>query len=298
LLRLERRHSVADSSPDRQEGEAEERPDGSPELKPHEEQKADEEQSLSADITHEVIRREGEEELKRSTAALAWSGLAAGLAMGFSLVGEGLLKSHLPAAEWAPLVAKLGYSFGFLIVILGSQQLFTENTLTVIVPLMARRTGGVLRDVARLWAVVLATNLLGALLFAFVIARTELFDSNVHHAFVEIGRKAVAHGFWLTVLKGVFAGWLIALLVWMLPAAESSHVLVIILMTWLVGVGQFSHIIAGASEVFYLAWAHAIGWLDTLTRFILPALTGNVLGGVTLAAALNHAQVTAGGGKG
>jgi formate/nitrite transporter FocA (FNT family) len=288
-------------SPDERSHEREDadRPQGAPELKEHEEKKADQEQSLSADVTYEVIRREGEEELKRSTAALAWSGLAAGLGMGFSLVAEGIIRSHLPQdAAWAPLVSKLGYSFGFLIVILGSQQLFTENTLTVIVPLMARRTGGVLRDVARLWAVVLATNLLGALLFAFVIARTELFDPNVHHAFMEIGRKAVAHGFWVTVLKGVFAGWLIALLVWMLPAAESSHVLVIILMTWLVGVGEFSHIIAGSTEVFYLAARGALGWMDALTRFVVPALLGNILGGVTLAAALNHAQVTAGGGRG
>jgi formate-nitrite transporter family protein len=244
-----------------------------------------------------VIRREGDEELKRSTAALAWSGLAAGLAMGFSLVGEGLLKSHLPEASWTPLVAKLGYSFGFLIVILGSQQLFTENTLTVIVPLMARRTGEVLRNVARLWSVVLAANLLGALLFAFVIARTGLFEPGVHEAFAAIARKAVSHGFWLTVLKGVFAGWLIALMVWMLPAAESSHVLVIIAMTWLVGVGEFSHVVAGAAEVFYLAAGGSLGWGDTVTRFLAPTLLGNVLGGVTLAAALNHAQVTAGGGK-
>jgi len=243
------------------------------------------------------VRREGEEELKRSTAALAWSGLAAGLAMGFSLVGEGLLKAHLPEASWTPLVAKLGYSFGFLIVILGSQQLFTENTLTVIVPLMARRTGEVLGNVARLWSVVLATNLLGALLFAFVIGRTELFRPEVHHAFAAIGAKAVASGFWLTVLKGVFAGWLIALMVWMLPAAESSQVLVIVLMTWLVGVGEFAHVVAGAAEVFYLAVTGALGWGDTITRFLAPTLLGNVVGGVTLVSAVNHAQVVAGGGK-
>jgi formate/nitrite transporter FocA (FNT family) len=290
---------VADPSPQhRSEDDGGERPDGVPDLSEHEDRKADEEQSLSADITHEVIRREGEEELKRSTAALAWSGLAAGLAMGFSLVGEGLLKAHLPHAEWAPLVNKLGYSFGFLIVILGSQQLFTENTLTAVVPLLSNRTGEMFRNVARLWGVVLLTNLLGALLFAFVIGRTELFKPDVHHAFEELAKKAVEHPFWVTVLKGVFAGWLIALLVWMLPASQSSHVLVIVVMTWLVGVGEFSHIVAGAVEVFYGAVVGKIAWADTVTRFIVPTLIGNVLGGVTLVSALNHAQVAAGGGKG
>lgn len=89
---------MAESSPQQQSEDEEESSGGAPDLSAHDERKADEEQSLSADITHEVIRREGEEELKRSTAALAWSGLAAGLAMGFSLVGEGLLKAHLPDA--------------------------------------------------------------------------------------------------------------------------------------------------------------------------------------------------------
>ena len=283
-------------SPERREDD--DRPEGAPDLQEHEQEKADEEQSLDADTTHEVIRREGEEELKRSTAALAWSGLAAGLAMGFSLVAEGIIKSHLPAgAAWAPLVSKLGYSVGFLIVILGSQQLFTENTLTAVVPLLARRTRDMFLNVARLWAVVLLANLAGAFLFAWVIGRTELFTPEVRHAFDEIGRKAVEHGFWLTVLKGVFAGWLIALLVWMLPASEAAHVLVIVAMTWLVGVGEFSHIIAGAAEVFYLVVTGALGFGDSLARFVAPTLLGNVIGGVTLVSALNHAQVTAGGGK-
>lgn len=280
------------------EGDGEDRPEGAPELKEHEEKKADEEQSLSADITYEVIRREGEEELKRSTSALAWSGLAAGLGMGFSLVAEGIIRSHLPPdAAWAPLVAKLGYSFGFLIVILGSQQLFTENTLCAIVPLLARRTREVFGHVVRLWTVVLATNLLGAFLFALVIGRTALFTPEVNHAFHEIAAKSLEPAFGTTVLKGIFAGWLIALLVWMLPAAETSHVLTIVLITWLVGVGEFAHIIAGAVEVFYLGVTGAAAWGDVFGGFIVPTLIGNVVGGVTLVSALNHAQVTAGGGK-
>jgi len=286
---------VAESS---QAQHDDDRPEGAPELAEAEEKKAEEEKSLSADVTYEVIRRMGEDELERSTAALGWSGFAAGLGMGFSLVAEGIIRSHLPQdAAWAPLVSKLGYSFGFLIVILGSQQLFTENTLTAVVPLMARRSAKVFGHVARLWGVVLVMNLLGALVFAFVIGRTELFKPEVHHAFREIAGKALESGFWLTVLKGVFAGWLIALLVWMLPGAETSHVLVIVLMTWLVGVGEFAHIVAGAVEVFYLGWTGARGWGEIFGWFIVPTLIGNIAGGVTLVSALNHAQVTAGGGK-
>src|SRR5579862_8081883 len=97
-----------------------------------EEKQVQERVAIGAHIVHETIRREGEDELKRSWSALAWSGLAAGLSMGFSLVAEGLLAAYLPNTRWQPLIAKLGYSVGFLIVTLGRQQVFTESTLTAV----------------------------------------------------------------------------------------------------------------------------------------------------------------------
>ena len=92
--------------------------------------------------------------------------------MGFSFVSESILRAHLPESNWRMLIAKLGYGIGFLIVILGRQQLFTENTLTVILPLLRRRRADVLRNVARLWLVVLTANLVGAFVFAAAIGRT------------------------------------------------------------------------------------------------------------------------------
>lgn len=272
----------------------EDRPEHVPRLDEDEEQKATDEQSLDAKTTLEVIRRQGEKELKRASAGLAWSGLAAGLAMGFSLVAQGVLRHHLPDAEWRPLVVALGYAAGFLIVILGSQQLFTENTLTAIVPLLARRDRRTLGNVARLWAVVLLANLVGALLFALVAARTEMFSPELRHAFTELSREATEPPFGLLLLRGIFAGWLIALMVWMLPAAKSAHVWVIVIITWLVGAAHLSHVVAGAVEAFYLVWAGEKGIGDALGGFVLPALIGNVLGGSALVAALNHGQVTAG----
>ena len=270
------------------------RPGGAPRLSEDERHDAREEQSLDAKTTHEVIRLEGERELERSTSALFWSGLAAGLAMGFSLVAQGLLHAHLPDAPWRPLVTSLGYGAGFLIVILGSQQLFTENTLTVVVPLLARRDRRTLGNVARLWAVVLAANLAGALVFAGVAARTELFDAEARRAFTELSRRAMEPEFGLKVLRGVFAGWLIALMVWMLPAAKTAHLWVIVIVTWLVGAAHLSHVIAGAVEAFYLSALGEQGWGDSLGGFVFPALLGNVIGGTALVAALNHAQAVAG----
>ena len=105
-------------------------------LEKREEEEVYEKSAASARVVYKAVEIEGEDELERSTAALAWSGFAAGLSMGFSLVAEGLLRSHLPDAPWRPLITKLGYSVGFLMVVLGRQQLFTENTLTPILPLL------------------------------------------------------------------------------------------------------------------------------------------------------------------
>jgi len=251
-------------------------------------------QSPSGKIVFEAIALEGEEELERSSAALAWSGLAAGLSMGFSMVAEGLLATYLPDADWRPLIAKLGYSVGFVIVILGRQQLFTENTLTPILPLLKQRTARMFANVMRLWSVVLIANLVGALAVGAVAVNTAAFDPDVQQSFIEIGRKAIEHDFGTVFLRAIFAGWLIALMVWLLPFAESARVAVIVLITYVVGLGQFAHIIAGAVEVSALAASGSATWWEVISRFIIPTLFGNIVGGVLLVAMLNYAQVVAG----
>jgi formate/nitrite transporter FocA (FNT family) len=261
----------------------------------HEE--AEERSAPSGKVVYKAILGEGEDELKRPSSALFWSGLAAGLSMGFSLIAEGLLRAHLPDAHWRPMIAKFGYSIGFLIVILGRQQLFTENTLTPILPLLQRKDGKTLANVGRLWSIVLLANLIGGAAVACAVIKTPAFESSVRATFIELGQAAMSHPFGTVLIKGVFAGWLIALMVWLLPFAEAARVHVIIIITYLVGLGELSHIIAGSIEVFVLAWAGVRPWTEVLGGYVLPALIGNVLGGVTLVAALNHAQVVAGDGE-
>jgi len=271
--------------------------DHMPDLDEQESQKADEHSAIGAHIIHEAIRQEGEDNLNRSTAALAWSGLAAGLAIGFSLVAEGLLRAHLPEAPWRPLISKLGYSVGFVLVVLGRQQLFTENTLTPILPLLARRDMKTLWQVLRLWAAVLVTNILGGFLFAWVVGHTNVFEADIRRVFGEIGQEALRGGFATHLLRGIFAGWLIALMVWLLPSARSSPIAVIVLLSYLIGLGGMSHSIAGSVETLYLVTTGAASWGAFWGQFLVPTLLGNILGGVTLVAVLNHAQVVAGGGE-
>lgn len=255
--------------------------------------------SPSAAVVYEAVRAEGEAELARPTSALAWSGIAAGLSMGFSLVAQGLLQSKLPDAAWTTLLVRAGYSVGFLIVILGRQQLFTENTLTPIIPYLAVRVRGradgvTIPNILRLWATVLAANLLGAFVFAVVVARTAVFSEVVKGAFDRVATDAQAVGPGANFLRAIFAGWLIALMVWLLPVARGSRITVIVMITYLVGLAELTHVVAGAVEVFYLPFRTEARLVDGCLRYLAPALAGNVIGGVTLTTALNHAQVVSG----
>src|SRR5580704_194374 len=144
-----------------------------------EQKQVEERLAIGANVVYETIRREGEEELHRPATALAWSALAAGLSMGFSFIAEGLLTAHLPDQPWRPLISRFGYSVGFLIVILGRQQLFTENTVTVVLPLLIRKDLNTFLRMLRLWAVVLAGNLVGTFLFALCLGKVGVFNSSV-----------------------------------------------------------------------------------------------------------------------
>jgi formate/nitrite transporter FocA (FNT family) len=245
-------------------------------------------------IVYHAVNKEGEDELGRGTSALAWSGLAAGMSMGFSFVTEALLRAALPDTPWRPLVSKFGYSIGFLIVVLGRQQLFTENTLTVILPALRRRDTLVAANVLRLWATVLAANIAGGGIFAAAIALLPVFDAPVHDALIGVARETIAPPPGAVLTRGIFAGWLIALMVWLLPFAETARVWVIVAITYVVGLAQFSHVIAGSVDTLYLVARSDLTVAAYLGRFLAPSLAGNILGGVSLVAAVAHAQFIAG----
>ena len=265
-----------------------------PELTEREKEEAQERTSVSATVVHETVRYDGEEELHRPVSALAWSGLAAGMSMGFSLVAMALFRAYLPDRPWRPLIARLGYPMGFLIVIIARQQLFTENTLTAIIPLLAKRDAKTLIRVIRLWTVVLVANLTGAHLFAWVVGTTPMFLSEVRSAMLALAKEAANVTFGEAVLRGIFAGWLIAMVVWMLAAIDTGRIAVIVFMTYIVGLASLTHIIAGSVEVLFLVMIGAKSWGSVALGYMLPTLIGNIIGGVSLTAAINHAQAVAG----
>lgn len=247
----------------------------------------------SAALIHETIRAEGEQELKRHWWAILISGLAAGLSIGLSLVVQGEFHAAISDEAARRLFAPLGYTVGFLVVVLGRQQLFTENTLTPILPLLHRRTLAILVKVLKLWGLVLASNIAGTWAIGYGLAHTEIFEPKVTDAFLELGRRTVEGSFSATFLRAVFAGWLIALMMWLLPAAKGSRAHIIVVMTYVVALGEFSHVIAGSVECAFLVARGQASLGQYGYDFFIPTLLGNIVGGTTLVALLNYGQVAA-----
>ncbi|MHB8283466.1 MAG: formate/nitrite transporter family protein [Caulobacteraceae bacterium] len=264
----------------------------SPALSDHEQDQAGDSAALPAKVVHEVIRAEGEKELERDVGQILWSGLAAGLSMGFSFFVEAQLRAGLPDTPWRHLVAALGYTVGFVIVVLGRQQLFTESTLTAVLPLLTRRDLATLLKLIRLWALVLVSNVVGTWLFASLLAYAHPYKPELAPALAALSADTMSGGFVSTMIKAALAGWLIALMVWLLPSAKTARLLIILLITYVVALAELPHIIAGSSEAAFAVLSKQAPVGRYVLGFFLPTLIGNTLGGVIFAALLNHAPVS------
>ena len=242
-------------------------------------------------VIYEIVRRLGEEEMARPFASLWWSGTAAGLSISFSLLAQALLQNALPDTAWRPLICSFGYSVGFLMAVLSRQQLFTESTITAVLPLAANFTFGNLARMARMWSIVLAANLAGTLVAAALCSLTPVLAPKVLQAMIEISRHLLELSWSDMFFRGITSGFLIAAMVWLMPSAEGTQFHVITMITYLIALGGFTHIVAGSVETFMLLinGDTGIGW--ALFDFAIPTLFGNIIGGTALFAVIAYAQV-------
>ncbi len=252
----------------------------------------DEEQLPSrAMAIHEHIRQDGEKELERDAMALLWSAIAAGLSMGASLLAKGVFHVNLEGVPGSFLLENLGYTFGFIIVIMARQQLFTENTVTAVLPVMQKPTGSNFLLLLRLWGMVLLGNMIGTGLAAYAFEYMPIFDEETRDAFVSIGMDVMHNTPGEMFANAIISGWIIATMVWMFPSAGSAKIFVIIIMTWLVALGDLTHIVVGSVEILYLVFNGTIHWSEFFWPFALPTLAGNICGGTFIFALISHAQI-------
>jgi formate-nitrite transporter family protein len=238
--------------------------------------------ALPSKLIYEIIRREGQEELTRTNRSLIWSGLAAGLMMSFSVLGEAIFRSYLPDVPQSFLVENIGYSFGFLLVIMGRLQLFTENTITTVFPFLDDPCWACGMATLRLWSIVLVANVIGAFMAAAVMYHTSAVPEDIKPAILSLSEHATGMGAWETFMRGIPAGILVAALVWSMPQASGSRIWIILGFTWLIAAGDFTHVIAGSVEMAYLVVGGHLGFSPAVFGFFLPVLAGNIVGGTAI----------------
>jgi formate/nitrite transporter FocA (FNT family) len=247
---------------------------------------------LSALEIHENIRAPAVEELERPASSLFFSSLAAGMLIGFSFLSMGFVSQYAPEPYKHPL-ASLAYPVGFMFVIMGRSELFTENTLEPVIPLLHERDAKTLRQMLRMWGILIVGNLLGALVFGWLLGRTTMIEPSMHSSLRDLSRQATEGGFGDVFYKAIFGGWLIALLAWLLASTVDSiaQLFLIWITTVPISAFHFRHSIAGSVEAFYRVAVGTAGWGEMLGGFVAPALLGNAVGGVLLVAIFNYAQV-------
>lgn len=243
----------------------------------------------TANEIFQQVSRNAHRELKRSSLSLAGAGVVGGLTMGLTGLSVSVMAAQLGGGRIADVIATLLYPIGFLAVILGRGQLFTENTLYPVALIMSERRH--VWNTARLWSIVLPCNLIGALMFAILAVRTKALDISVVHELSKLGVEAVnpsiRHIFW----SGVIGGWIIAFVAWLVSGSHSitGSFAVIWIFTFIVGLGHFAHCIATSGEIMSAVLAHSVTWHAYL-RWLLPAVLGNVTGGVVLVTLLEYGQ--------
>jgi len=249
---------------------------------------------LTAAQIHENVLRPAEHEIRRPAAALLLSSLAAGLVIGFSPL-MAAFAAHVAPAPYEHAAAAAAYPLGFIFVIMARSELFTENTLVPVIPLLERRDLDTLRLVARIWILLLVGNLVGTLLFAVTLARTQVLQPAYATQLLQMSREATTGGFLEIAYAAVFAGWLMALLAWLLASTTSTlaQIVFIWLCTAPISALHFRHSIVGSIEAFYRAALGDASWGGMLGGFVAPSVLGNAVGGVLLVALLNYGQVLA-----
>jgi len=247
----------------------------------------------TADEIYEQVSRNARHELDRPVTALALSGVAGGITMGLTALGISLVVAELGPSRISRFIADLVYPVGFIAVILGRAQLFTENTLYPVALMLAEKRHFWMT--LRLWTVVLPGNVIGAFLFALLAVRTGALRPEYVNAMAEFGREAAsaadAHVFW----SAVVGGWLIALVAWLVSGSHSitGAVMLIWMLTFLVGLGRFAHCIASSGEILAAVLVHRVSTLRYFT-WLLFAVLGNIVGGVLIVTLLEYGQVKGG----
>lgn len=241
--------------------------------------------------------RQAAEELERPAAGLFLSSLSAGLDIGFGPLLMAVIASSMSTILPRPvieLLMALGYTIGFVLVVIGRSALFTEQTTSAVLPVLAKRS--TIASIFRLWSIVLIGNLIGGTLIAAFIGIVAPRLGIVAPAeLAAIAHKLLAHEWWLMLLSAVAAGWLMGLLAWLVIASRDtiSQITIVVATTFIIGIAGLHHSIAGSIEILMAIFAGEQSSIAPYGVFLLWTVVGNALGGVVFVALLKFGHVRA-----
>ena len=244
----------------------------------------------SAEDIYQQVATNARQELARSNTSLAISGFGGGAFMGLSAMGTAIAAALMGDSPHAHMISRMFYPLGFIVVIVGRAQLFTENTLYPVALVLAEKRE--LWNTLRLWAVVLPANVAGAFSFAAIASWTPALNPAYVGSLSRLGSGAIAHPAAALFWSGVIGGWIIALAAWLVSGSHSvtGSVALIWLLTYIVGLGDFGHCIAGSCEVLVTILTHRAPWI-AYPHWFFPVVLGNICGGVGLVTILEYGQV-------
>ncbi len=232
------------------------------------------------------------EELERPTLGLLASGLVAGLGIGTSLLAMAAILTAEGGEPGGPGTAVLmasAYALGFVIVILGRTDLFTEYTTLAILPVLDGRSS--LGRLARFWGVIYLSNLLGAALFAAVLASVGARIGVLEPwALRSIAEDLVRHPGLVILASAGLAGWLMGFLSWLIAAGRDtiSQIFFVWLVAAAIGLGGLHHVVIGTVEVLGGVFADPGITLVDYGRFVLWTTLGNAIGGSVFAVLIRY----------
>lgn len=242
-------------------------------------------------LIYNIIREEGEAELARPLQALAFSGLAAGILVSFSFLFRSVFHMHMGASPMEPLVSCLGYTVGFIIVILGRMQLFTENPITTIILLLSEWSWTRFGEVVRLWATVFFFNIVGTAIAAAFYSSPYTLSPEIEAAMHDVAVNVMKLNPIENILRGIPAGILIAAIVWISPQTKYFRFVMIMFLVYFIALGDFAHVVVGSCEMAYVVMAEEAEFFDYLFRFLIPCGFGNIIGGTGIFTLLVYYQV-------
>lgn len=235
------------------------------------------------------VAKNARQELRRPVRSLAISGLAGGITMGLTGLATAIARAELGTGGFGHFVTTLLYPIGFIAVILGRAQLFTENTLYPVALVLSERRH--YWATLRLWTIVLVFNCLGTLAFAALAVRTDALQPRYVESLAAIGVEIANHSLSGIFWSAIIGGWIIALVAWLVSGSHSisGSMLLIWLLAFVVGLGHFAHCIASSGEVLSAVLHHQLSAMSYF-RWLWPAVLGNIVGGVGLVTLLEYGQ--------